>query len=118
MTCRDIPPRVETARKNSFDRQVRLFPLRTREEGTLKTRKPIIRVPGACAGGGTAFWTAKRMMENSDFNNVLVVGVEKLHGHTKNNEKIIDEFSMAMESRWWRNTYAELTPDSYFVSIN
>jgi acetyl-CoA C-acetyltransferase len=68
--------------------------------GTLKTRIPIIRVPGACAGGGTAFWTAKRLMENSELNNVLVVGAEKLYGHTRNNEKVIDEFMMAMESRW------------------
>jgi len=68
--------------------------------GLLKTRKPIIRVPGACAGGGTAFWTAKQLMENSDFNNVLVVGFEKLHGHTNNSGKVLDEFMMAMESRW------------------
>lgn len=65
----------------------------------LKTRKPIIRVPGACAGGGTAFWTAKKIMENSDFNNVLVVGAEKLHGHTQNSSRVLDEFMMAMESR-------------------
>ncbi|MFH2028964.1 MAG: thiolase family protein [Nanoarchaeota archaeon] len=68
--------------------------------GLLKTRIPIIRTPGACAGGGTALWTAKRLMENSDFNNVLVVGFEKLHGHTRNSEKVVDEFMMAMESRW------------------
>ena len=66
----------------------------------LKKRVPIIRIPAACAGGGTALWTAKRLMENSELNNVLVVGFEKLHGHTKNNEKVIDEFMMAMESRW------------------
>lgn len=67
---------------------------------TLKTRVPIIRVPAACAGGGTALWTAKRLMENSEFNNVLVVGFEKLFGHTNNSGKVLDEFMMAMESRW------------------
>ncbi|MFH1641848.1 MAG: thiolase family protein [Nanoarchaeota archaeon] len=68
--------------------------------GTLKTNIPIIRVPGACAGGGTALWTAKELMKNSEFNNVLVVGAEKLHGHTRNSEKVVEEFMMAMESRW------------------
>lgn len=67
---------------------------------TLKARMPIIRIPGACAGGGTALWTAKRLMENSEFNNVLVVGAEKLYGHTNNSGKVLDEFMMAMESRW------------------
>jgi len=67
---------------------------------TLKTRIPIIRNPAACAGGGTALWTAKRIMENSEFNNVLVVGAEKLMGHTRNSEMVIDDFSMAMESKW------------------
>ena len=67
---------------------------------TLKTRIPIIRTPGACAGGGTALWTAKKLMENSEFNNILVVGFEKLFGHTNNSGKVLDEFMMAMESRW------------------
>jgi len=65
---------------------------------TLKTRVPIIRVPAACSGGGTALWTARKLMQNSDLNNVLVVGAEKLHGHTRNSEKVIEEFMMAMES--------------------
>jgi acetyl-CoA C-acetyltransferase len=88
--------------------------------GTLKTRIPIIRVPGACAGGGTALWTAKRLMENTEFNNVLVVGVEKLYGHTRNSEKVVDEFMMAMESRWEQSeginapSAAALVADEYF----
>jgi len=67
---------------------------------TFKSRIPILRVPGACAGGGTALWTSLRIMNNSEFNNVLVVGAEKLLGHTRNSEKITDEFSMAAESVW------------------
>ena len=64
--------------------------------GLLKTNKPIIRVPAACAGGGTALWTANKM----GFDNVLVVGVEKLHGHTRNTDMITKEFGMAAESKW------------------
>jgi len=88
--------------------------------GILKTRVPIIRVPGACAGGGTALWTAKKMMENSELNNVLVFGVEKLFGHTRNSEKVVDEFMMAMESRWEQPegltapSSAAMVADEYF----
>ena len=64
--------------------------------GILKTNIPIIRVPAACGGGGAALWTANRL----GYDNVLVVGVEKLHGHTANSQKITQEFGMAAESRW------------------
>ena len=64
--------------------------------GVLKTNVPIIRIPAACAGGGTALWTANRL----GYDNVLVVGAEKLHGHTKNTQMITKEFGMAAESRW------------------
>ncbi len=68
---------------------------------TLKTRVPIIRLPAACAGGGTAFWTANKLMKNdSNFNNILVIGVEKLMETTRNSEAVTEEFMMAMESRW------------------
>ncbi len=59
-----------------------------------KTNKPIIRVPGACAGGGTALWYANQL----EFDNVLVVGAEKLM--TCKSEAITDEFMMAAESKW------------------
>jgi acetyl-CoA C-acetyltransferase len=39
-----------------------------------KVNIPIIETPSVCAGGGVAFWTAKQL----DFNNVLVIGAEKL----------------------------------------
>ncbi|MEA2036555.1 MAG: thiolase family protein [Nanoarchaeota archaeon] len=59
-----------------------------------RTNKPIIRVPGACAGGGTALWTANQL----GYDNVLVVGAEKLM--TCHSEAITDEFMMAMDSKW------------------
>jgi len=59
-----------------------------------KTNKPIIRVPAGCAGGGHALWVANQL----GYDNVLVVGVEKLM--TCKSESITDEFMMAMESRW------------------
>lgn len=64
--------------------------------GLLKVNIPIIRVPAACGGGGAALWAANRL----GYDNVLVVGVEKLHGHTSNSEQITDEFMMAAESKW------------------
>jgi acetyl-CoA C-acetyltransferase len=59
-----------------------------------KTRKPIIRVPAACGGGGVALWTAKQL----DYDNVLVIGAEKLM--TGKSEQITEEFMMAAESKW------------------
>ena len=66
----------------------------------LKTRIPIIRVPAACAGGGTALCVANNLGKTREFNNILVIGAEKLHGHTKNSECITNEFMMAAESSW------------------
>lgn len=59
-----------------------------------KTNKPIIRVPAGCAGGGHALWVASQL----GYDNVLVVGVEKLM--TCKSDAILEEFMMAMESRW------------------
>jgi acetyl-CoA C-acetyltransferase len=64
--------------------------------GILKTNIPIIKSPAACASGGSALWTANRL----GFDNVLVVGVEKLHGHTNNSDQVTSEFMMAAESKW------------------
>lgn len=60
----------------------------------LKTNKPIIRVPAACGGGGVALWVANQ----SEYDNVLVVGAEKLM--SCKTEVITDEFLMAAESKW------------------
>ena len=59
-----------------------------------KTNKPIVRVPAACGGSGAALWFANQL----EFNNILVVGAEKLM--TGNSEAITDEFMMAAESKW------------------
>ncbi len=59
-----------------------------------RTNKPIIRVPDGCAGGGHALWVANQL----GYDNVLVVGVEKLM--TCKSDAILDEFMMAMDSRW------------------
>ncbi|MBD3164227.1 thiolase domain-containing protein [Candidatus Woesearchaeota archaeon] len=60
-----------------------------------RTHKPIIRIPAACAGGGTALWFANQLEE---YDNILVVGAEKLM--TCKTEAITDEFMMAAESKW------------------
>jgi acetyl-CoA C-acetyltransferase len=60
-----------------------------------KTNKPIVRVPEACAGGGSALWFANQL---TDYNNILVVGAEKLM--TCKTDSITEEFMMAAESRW------------------
>jgi len=59
-----------------------------------RTNKPIIRVPAGCAGGGHALWVANQL----GYDNVLAVGVEKLM--TCKSDAILDEFMMAMDSRW------------------
>ncbi len=52
---------------------------------------PIITSSAACGGGGSALWTANRL----DYNNVLVVGVERLL--TTNSMQTTDEILMAAE---------------------
>src|SRR3989344_9109692 len=50
-----------------------------------KIQIPIVRVPAGCGGGGAALWTALKM----NYDNVLVVGVERLVANTAQN--ITDE---------------------------
>ncbi len=79
-----------------------------------RTNKPIIRVPAGCAGAGHALWVANQL----DYDNILVVGVEKLM--TCKSDAILDEFMMAMESRWEQEmginapTSAALVAGNYF----
>src|SRR3989338_59765 len=56
-----------------------------------KKKVPIITSSAVCGGGGSALWTANRL----DYNNVLVVGAEKLL--TNNSFIITDEILMAAE---------------------
>jgi len=63
--------------------------------GMFKTRKPIVRIPAACGGTGAAVWMSNQWNE---FNNILVVGAEKLM--CNHSTQITEEFMMAAESRW------------------
>ncbi|MEK6848502.1 MAG: hypothetical protein AABX65_02625, partial [Nanoarchaeota archaeon] len=51
----------------------------------LKVKMPMIRVPAVCGGGGAALWTALKL----NYDNMLVVGVERLVANTTQN--ITDE---------------------------
>ncbi|MBI2653318.1 hypothetical protein HYX02_00765 [Candidatus Woesearchaeota archaeon] len=57
----------------------------------LKKKIPILTATAVCGGGGTALWTANKL----DYNNVLVVGVERLL--TNNSMRVTDEIMMAAE---------------------
>lgn len=56
-----------------------------------ETQIPIIRVVAACAGGGTAFYTANKM----NYNNVLVIGADNLKTGSVSN--ITEELAYAGE---------------------
>jgi len=57
----------------------------------LKKKVPIVTATAVCGGGGAALWTANKL----DYDNVLVVGVEKLLSN--NSMNITDEIMMAAE---------------------
>jgi len=57
----------------------------------LKRKVPVLNAPAVCGGGGASLWTANRL----DYNNILVVGVEKLLSNTS--MKVTDEILMAAE---------------------
>ena len=57
----------------------------------LKKRIPILTSTAVCGGGGVAFWTANRL----EYNNMLVVGVERLLSN--NSMNITNEIMMAAE---------------------
>jgi acetyl-CoA C-acetyltransferase len=59
--------------------------------GLLRKKIPILTATAVCGGGGAALWTANKL----DYNNILVVGVERLL--TNNSMKITDEILMAAE---------------------
>lgn len=56
-----------------------------------KKKMPGLRVPAVCGGGGAALWSANRMK----YNNILVVGVEKLVAGT--GAMIADDILMAAD---------------------
>ena len=57
----------------------------------LRKKAPVLTATAVCGGGGAALWTANKL----DYNNVLVIGVERLL--TNNSMKITDEIMMAAE---------------------
>ena len=57
----------------------------------LKKKAPILTSTAVCGGGGTALWIANKL----DYDNVLVVGVERLL--STNSMKVTDEIMMAAE---------------------
>ena len=56
---------------------------------------PIIAVPAGCAGGGTALWTAIKLQKSGNYNNILVVGFEKMVSNIS--KRITDEMLMGTE---------------------
>ena len=60
----------------------------------LKTKIPILNSTAVCCGGGGALWTANKL----DYNNVLVVGVER--SLSNNTMRITDDVMMAAERRY------------------
>jgi len=56
-----------------------------------KTKLPSIRIPAGCAGGGQALWSSLKLK----YDNMLVIGVEKLVANTTN--MITDEILMGGE---------------------
>ena len=58
-------------------------------------KMPIISVPVGCAGGGTALWAATRLHKSCNYNNMLVIGFEKMVSNIS--ARITDEMLMGAE---------------------
>ncbi len=58
-------------------------------------KMPIIAVPAGCAGGGTALWTAVKLQKSGNYNNILVIGFEKMVSNIS--KRITDEMLMGTE---------------------
>jgi len=56
---------------------------------------PIIAVPAGCAGGGTALWAAIKIQKSDNYNNILVIGFEKMVSNIS--KRITDEMLMGTE---------------------
>jgi len=60
-----------------------------------KKKVPIITMLAGCAGGGTALWTAVKLQSSGNYNNILVIGFEKIVANV--NKKVTDEILMGTE---------------------
>ncbi len=56
---------------------------------------PIVAVTSGCSGGGTALWTAIRLQKSGNYNNILVIGFEKMVSNLSS--KVTDEMLMGAE---------------------
>lgn len=64
--------------------------------GLFKTNVPIIELPSVCGGGGVAFWTALRLLRDSEFKNILVLTGEKL---VDNRAEVITDWILSAAER-------------------
>ena len=72
-------------------------------------KMPIIQIPAACGGGGASFWTGLNLLKG-DFNNILVLGYEKI---VANSSKVItDDILMAAE-KYYEQTEGMNFPSQY-----
>ena len=58
-------------------------------------KMPIIAVPAGCAGGGTALWAAVKLQKSKNYNNILVIGFEKMVSNLS--KRVTDEMLMGTE---------------------
>src|SRR3989338_2656405 len=56
---------------------------------------PIIAVTSGCSGGGTALWAAVKLQKSGKYNNILVIGFEKMVSNIS--KRITDEMLMGAE---------------------
>lgn len=75
-----------------------------------KKQIPIIRIPAGCAGGGQALWAANRL----EYDNILVLGVEKLLANTT--AVITDEILMGGERMYEQNEGATFPAQNALVA--
>lgn len=64
--------------------------------GLFKTNVPIIEMPSVCGGGGVAFWTALRLLRDSEFKNILVLTGEKL---VDNRAEVVTDWILSAAER-------------------
>ena len=60
-----------------------------------QTKVPILSTPAGCAGGGTALWTAMKLGKSGNFDNILIIGFDRIVANTS--KKVTDEILMGGE---------------------
>jgi len=75
--------------------------------GLFKTNVPIIELPSVCGGGGVAFWTALRLLQDAEFKNILVLTGEKL---VDNRAEVITDWILSAAERVVEQTEGLLFP--------